>query len=274
MTNDLPESEYDKVEDFYINWLDKNLPDRDERINPSTEIMLNMLGDVQGVRACDLACGEGYLARVLASRGALVTGIDISRILLRNAQEHSNQAGITYVLDDAQSMKQVSDASMDAVICNMALMDILDLSATFSSIRRVLVDGGKFIFRILHPCFVSPFNVEDPPEEFDEDGNFQALRVSRYSQEGKWYSGGTGMCGTLGSHHRMLSTYLNTLSASRFQLVEISEPLFPPKVANVKNRDSVVPTFFIEKSNCNDVRVALPSSRYESRERSSRWFTE
>ena len=157
MTNDLPESEYDKVEDFYINWLDKNLPDRDERINPSTEIMLNMLGDVQGVRACDLACGEGYLARVLASRGALVTGIDISRILLRNAQEHSNQAGITYVLDDAQSMKQVSDASMDAVICNMALMDILDLSATFSSIRRVLVDGGKFIFRILHPVLCQSF---------------------------------------------------------------------------------------------------------------------
>ena len=136
--HELIESEYDKVGDFYVNWLDENVPDRDTQIQPSIEIMLAMLGDVQGTNVCDLGCGEGYLSRILASRGALVTGIDISRILLRHAREHSNQLGITYFLDDAQSINQVSDASMDAVICNMALMDIPDLTATFSSVRRVL----------------------------------------------------------------------------------------------------------------------------------------
>lgn len=35
---------------------------------------------------------------------------------------------------------------MDAVICHMALMDIPDLGATLSSIRRVLVDHGRFVF--------------------------------------------------------------------------------------------------------------------------------
>lgn len=242
------DSEYDKAGDFYFNWLDKNLPDRDRYIQPSIEIMLDMLGNVQGIKICDLGCGDGYLSRILASRGALVSGVDISRNLLRHAKGHSSQLDITYLLDDAQSMSQVSEASLDAVICNMVLMDIPDLSATMSSVRRVLVDGGKFVFSILHPCFFTPFNADSPSEEFDEGGNFKALRVTRYGLEGKWFSDGSGMCGTLGSHHRTLSTYLNTLSASGFQLVEISEPLDPVLDRDVKCRESIVPTLLIAKS--------------------------
>ena len=185
--DELADSEYDKVGGFYLNWLDRNVPDRDRRIQPSVEIMLAMLGDVQGISICDLGCGEGYLSRILASRGALVTGVDISQMLLRHAKEHSDDHGIAYVLDDAQSLNQVSDASMDAVICNMALMDIPDLAATLFNVRRILADNGRFIFAILHPCFFTPFNAENPQEEFDEEGNFKALRVSRYGLEGKWY---------------------------------------------------------------------------------------
>ena len=85
--DELADSEYDKVGAFYLNWLDRNVPDRDRRIQPSVEIMLAMLGDVQGIGVCDLGCGEGYLSRILASRGALVTGVDISQILLRHARE-------------------------------------------------------------------------------------------------------------------------------------------------------------------------------------------
>ena len=52
--HELIESEYDKVGDFYLNWLDKNVPDRDTHIQISIEIMLAMLGDVQGSSVCDL----------------------------------------------------------------------------------------------------------------------------------------------------------------------------------------------------------------------------
>ena len=129
-------SEYDQADDFYFDWLDKNLPERDRNIQPSIEIMLAMLGHVHGIKVCDLGCGDGYLSRILASRGALLSGVDISRNLLRHAKEYSSQLDITYLLDDAQSMSQVSEASLDAVICNMALMDIPDLSATMPGVRR------------------------------------------------------------------------------------------------------------------------------------------
>ena len=252
-------SEYDKAGDFYLNWLDRNVPDRDRGIQSSVEIMLAMLDDVQGIRVCDLGCGEGYLSRILASRGALVTGVDISRILLRHAKEHSDDHGIRYVLDDAQSLSQVSDASMDAVICHMALMDIPDLTATLSNVRRVLVDDGQFVFTILHPCFFSPFNAENPQEDLDEEGNFKALRVSRYGHEGKWYSDGSGMCGTLGSHHRTLSTYFNTLIRSGFQLSEISEPLEDSAADPAeRRRESIVPTLLIAKAIALPIRPDLP----------------
>ena len=41
--NELADSEYDKIGDFYLNWLDRNVPDRDRRIQSSAEIMLTML---------------------------------------------------------------------------------------------------------------------------------------------------------------------------------------------------------------------------------------
>ena len=47
-THELIESEYDKAGDFYINWLDKNVPERDTQIQPSIEIMLAMLGESKG----------------------------------------------------------------------------------------------------------------------------------------------------------------------------------------------------------------------------------
>lgn len=248
--DNLPESEYDKVGDFYFGWLEKHGADRDVRIDSTVEIILSMLGNVDGRRVCDLACGEGYLSRILASRGARVTGVDISRILLDHAREHSQQKNISYVLDDAQSLSRITTASMDAVVCNMALMDIPDLSATFASVRRILVDSGIFVFHILHPCFFTPFNVDIPTVDLDENGNFKALRVSRYGLEGKWYSGGIGMCGTLGSYHRMISTYLNALAVNGFRLVQLYEPLAP--LENIKSTipqvDSVVPSNLIVKS--------------------------
>ena len=195
-----------------------------------------MLGNVEGRQICDLACGEGFLSRVLAERQAVVTGIDISENLLAHARRQSIGLPIEYLRDDAQSLAVVPDASFDAVVCNMALMDIPNLEATFRTANRILRPAGMFIFVVLHPCFETPFNVDNSPIVEDEEGNFAALKITRYGEEGKWYSGGTGMRGTLGSIHRMLCTYLNTLVAAGFTISDVVEPLRPAS----KDRSSQV----------------------------------
>ena len=45
---------------------------RDELNNPAT---FKLIGDVKGKQVLDLACGEGYNARILAAKGANVTGV-------------------------------------------------------------------------------------------------------------------------------------------------------------------------------------------------------
>ncbi len=218
-------SEYDRFENFYYEFIKNGLTKEDSAFNQNTTEILRLLGNVKGRRICDLACGEGFLSRALAERKAVVTGIDVSENLLAHARRQSGDLPINYLRDDAQSLATVRDASFEAVICNMALMDIPDLEATFRTANRILRPDGLFIFVVLHPCFESPFNVHNSPIVKDEDGNFVALQITRYGEEGKWYSGGTGMRGTLGSIHRMLSTYLNALIAAGFMISDVVEPL-------------------------------------------------
>ena len=48
--------------------------------------LLAALGALAGRTALDAGCGEGYLARALAARGATVTGIDLSPRLIERAR--------------------------------------------------------------------------------------------------------------------------------------------------------------------------------------------
>ncbi len=48
--------------------------------------LLDLLGDVSDRVVLDAGCGEGYLARILAARGARVTGIDLSPRLIALAR--------------------------------------------------------------------------------------------------------------------------------------------------------------------------------------------
>src|SRR5260370_40092714 len=120
--------------------------------------LLELMGDVHGREVCDLACGQGILARELARRGARVTGVDLSRRLLEIARQEERAAplGITYQRDDAHELTTLPVAGFDALACNLALMDIAELEPALVAVRRVLRAGGAFVFSITHPCLISP----------------------------------------------------------------------------------------------------------------------
>lgn len=48
--------------------------------------LLTLIGDIRGQQVCDLGCGEGRMARLLARRGAQVVGVDLSAALIHTAQ--------------------------------------------------------------------------------------------------------------------------------------------------------------------------------------------
>src|SRR5215831_6650399 len=74
-----PAARYDRIADFYDARAGQSVTD------PATAALLELAGDVGGLRLLDLACGQGRVARELARRGARVTGLDISAALLGKA---------------------------------------------------------------------------------------------------------------------------------------------------------------------------------------------
>jgi ubiquinone/menaquinone biosynthesis C-methylase UbiE len=210
-------STYDDIAEWYDAWVGEHSM-RDDAYFTSVEMLL---GEVAGQRLCDLACGQGRVARYLADQGATVVGIDLSAKLLAIARHHeeAEPCGIEYRHVDARNLNGIADLSFDGVLCHMALMDIPDLAPTMRSVARVLRPGGWFVFSILHPCY----HTARSGEMTLPDGTVRT--VGRYFDEGYWRSDlRPGPPGKVGAYHRTLSTYINTLVDAGLTLERAVEP--------------------------------------------------
>ncbi|WP_338255925.1 class I SAM-dependent methyltransferase [Dictyobacter halimunensis] len=227
---------YDDIAEWYDNYLNGN-PVYSEVILPS---LLELVGDVQDRTICDLACGQGWFARELAKRGARVTGIDIADRLLELARQYELQEpwGITYQLDDVRSALSLPDGTFDGIVCVLALMDISDFQAVFQTARRILQPGGWLVFAITHPCFELP----EARWITDEQGKVTRA-VKGYFKEGSWKSERGGVRSRVGAHHRMLSTYLNSLALANFTLERMLEPMASGERADKVPGNREVPSF-------------------------------
>jgi ubiquinone/menaquinone biosynthesis C-methylase UbiE len=125
---------------------------RDELNNPAA---FRLIGDVSGQLVLDLACGEGYNTRILAKKGARVTGVDFSTRLidLARIEEGKEKLGIDYYVADAADLSRVSSDYFEIVTCFMALQDIKNHRKAISEVARVLKSKGRFVFSVPHPCF-------------------------------------------------------------------------------------------------------------------------
>jgi 2-polyprenyl-3-methyl-5-hydroxy-6-metoxy-1,4-benzoquinol methylase len=120
-------------------------------INP---VVLRMLGDVHGRRVLDAGCGNGYLSRMLAARGAQVVGIEPGRSLFDFAVDKGREQpqGIRYVQADLCAPPDLGPP-FDAAIASMVLSAIPDWTGAMRACVQALKPGGLFVFTINHPCF-------------------------------------------------------------------------------------------------------------------------
>ena len=218
-------SHYDQIAD----WYNESIRSNSLLFDLFVPKLLNLIGNIQGQHICDLACGQGVIARQLAQMGASIVGVDIAEKMLEYARhsEEIEPLGIVYQHDDARTLATLEDATFDGVLCNMALMDITDIQATFHTVRRVLREGGWFAFSITHSCFLTPASSWTNTV----DGAV-CRQVRGYFTEGFWRSDNPhGVRGQVGAYHRMLSTYLNALAESGFLLDRMVEPRASGEIA-------------------------------------------
>ncbi len=220
------QSAYDEIAEWYNGWAG---PTIDE--DPYFLAVEALMGTITGQRICDLACGQGRVARYLAERGASIVGIDVSAKLLAIARSYEQGAtrDITYFQDDARSLDGIPDNAFDGVLCFMALMDIQDLAPTLHTVARILKPAGWFVFATLHPCF----HTSRSGELASSDGWVRT--IGDYFTEGYWRSDTrTGPPGKVGAYHYTLSSYINGLNDAGLMLEQVSEPLATPSLAEAR----------------------------------------
>lgn len=219
---------YDAIAEWYVAWADSD-PWVHRVVMAHEQALVAELPP--GSRVLDLGCGEGVFSRLLADRGYRVTGIDHSPALIEFARDRSPDV-ITFAVDDAQTLRTQPDGTFDAAICVLALMDIPDLDAVYTAVRRVVRPSGGFTCVVMHPAF-------DPPGarwEVGADGNASGRVSTRYLREGEWRSAhADGVRGQVGAWHRTLGTYLNRAIAAGWQVEAVEE--WPGLAGETPNED-------------------------------------
>ncbi|HEY1348737.1 MAG TPA: methyltransferase domain-containing protein [Ktedonobacteraceae bacterium] len=209
---------YDDIADWYDNYLRENVL-YSESVLPT---LLELTGDVRGQRICDLACGQGWIARELAGRGAQVMGVDLSGRLLLLARRYEEQAplGITYLQADAQQGDVLALSAFDGCICIWSLADMPELTAVVHTMWQLLRSEGWVVLAVTHPCFETPHS-----RWVTADDHSVARLVGGYFNEGFWQTQHGGVRSRVGAYHRTLSTYLNTLADAGFVFERMRESM-------------------------------------------------
>jgi SAM-dependent methyltransferase len=112
--------------------------------------VLELLGDVSGLRVLDAGCGPGLYAEELLARGAEVVGFDASTAMVDLARARvGDRADISVARLEAPL--PYPDDSVDVVLCALAIHYVADRHAAFAEMHRVLRPGGAVVLSTQHP---------------------------------------------------------------------------------------------------------------------------
>ena len=215
--------------------------------------LFRILGEVKGLRAFDAGCGSGYLSRLLAKRGAVVEGQDISRKFIAMAQEEDRKhpLGIRYRQGSIVDLDAHAAGTFDIVVSNVVLQDVRDYEKAIRAIHRVLKAGGRFVFSIMHPAFASPpiRGWIQEPRDSNRNEDRQYVKVDRYFDR-TTEAWGFGDGPRVTSFHRPLRDYFETLAEAGFLVRRLEEPVPSPEAIEERPRDFLneydrIPLFLI-----------------------------
>ncbi len=213
--------------------------------------LLSIAGDVKDRRILDAGCGNGYLSRILAKRGARVVGVDVSPRLLAVAKLSEARAplGIRFLRGDLADLSSIEARTFDLVISNVVLQDVRRLEAALRELHRVLRPAGRLVFSIAHPSFdVPPAHWVREPRDSDRPEERPFIAVDRYFDRVALYWGPRGQPELVG-FHRPLRDFTEGLRKAGFVIARLEEPQPTPEAIKRRYRQFAdqlrVPNFLI-----------------------------
>lgn len=167
----------------------------------------------------DVGTGEGQVARLAASLGARVTGVDPSRAQLTAARARGG--GPAYVMAEAGGLP-FADGAFDAAVACLVFEHIDDARGAIGEVARVLAPGGRFVFFLNHPLLQTPGSGWIDDRILDE----QYWRIGPYlTVDRTMEQVDNGV--VIPFVHRPLSHYVNAMTEAGLVLERMEEPAPP-----------------------------------------------
>ena len=94
-------------------------------------------------RILEIGCGNGNVARGIASMGYQVLGVDIDEESIREAQLNNPLPNLKFRAEAAEDLQE--RGAFDAIVCTEVLEHLDDPSVVLDYVRENLSEGGLFI---------------------------------------------------------------------------------------------------------------------------------
>jgi 2-polyprenyl-6-hydroxyphenyl methylase / 3-demethylubiquinone-9 3-methyltransferase len=146
-------AELEKFGDLAHRWWDPNSEFKPlHEINPLRLDWIDQHVGLAGKRVLDVGCGGGLLSEGMATRGAIVTGIDLSEKPLGVAKLHLLESGqkVDYRKIAVEALAEEMPGSFDAVTCLEMLEHVPNPSSVVTACARLVKPGGQVFFSTLN----------------------------------------------------------------------------------------------------------------------------
>jgi len=159
-------------------WRQAIPPEHTER---EAEFLIKVLNCAAGSHVLDVPCGNGRLSFALAKRGISVTGVDISKEFIEEAQSlaknRSDPPVPQFILGDMRSI--AGDLLYDGAYCfgnSFGFMKYTDMEKFLSGVARSLKPGARFIIN-------TGMAAESILPDFEEQSSHQVGDISMTVKE-------------------------------------------------------------------------------------------
>ncbi len=166
--------------------------------------LLELLGDLREQEVLDAGCGQGFLARMLAARGARVTGIDLSPRLIDKARVLDADSLIEYRVADL-SLPEL-EGHFDLIASYLVLNDVRDYRGFAATLASVAKPGARIVLGFNNPY--SSVVREHIADYFAEGAMGAYIGMAKQGVPARYY-------------HRTLEQYLDAFLDARLRLVKL-----------------------------------------------------
>ena len=195
--------------------------------NVTNPAILNTIDKYAPNKILDFGCGEGWLTRVLSSKGFDAFGADAIQDLVSYAQEKGDEKYFQLSYQEVIAGAVIPFEPFDAMVFNFCLYEENETEELLVRIKSSLNQNGLVFIQTLHPFSMIKSGL--PYKSVWMDDAWKGLKGG-FKAPHRWY-------------YRTLESWMKVFKASGWQVTSIEEPQLiddqlPTSIIFVLNKNS------------------------------------